>query len=247
MRIISKFYDYYDSSAGYQVDEDLMYIRKTRVVGTADVAPRWYNIHSMVDSGAVYKEQYRTKDRSADFYLYQQCVILAGKPYTYYVLEKRETRRDPEFGWNTFSEIHTFNTLTEARDFLEKNGCPRERGLSYYFDDSTTLEDNIKKYDWNKVHQDSRSPVLSLRAPTYQESRALESLDQFMIEADPNLSEIHFQSIVDPWTVHQEISMYLGGVLSTTGAEMVQLNDRELRQKHGFDKWSFRKMPTKRR
>jgi hypothetical protein len=46
---------------------------------------------------------------------------------------------------------------------------------------------------------------------------------------------------------YQEIAMYLGGVMVSHGREMYELNDAERIQKQGFDKWSFRRPPTKHR
>lgn len=60
-----------------------------------------------------------------------------------------------------------------------------------------------------------------------------------------NLHSLDFGKIMDPYQVFQEISMWIGGVLPKTEQPMYQLSDKEKIDKHGFDKWSFRKMPQK--
>ena len=57
-----------------------------------------------------------------------------------------------------------------------------------------------------------------------------------------NLKEIGFAKAVDPYTLFQELSMWIGGVLPRPGADMVEITDQKIKaHKAGFDKWSFRK------
>lgn len=63
------------------------------------------------------------------------------------------------------------------------------------------------------------------------------------IESNVNLKELQFQKIVDPYTAFQEISMFIGGVLGNPEKEMTELTEKDRINQHGFDKWSFRKLP----
>ena len=57
-----------------------------------------------------------------------------------------------------------------------------------------------------------------------------------------NLKDLQFYKAVDPYTLFQEIEMWLGGVLPGAGNPMVQITDDSIKvAKHGFDKFSFRK------
>ena len=47
-----------------------------------------------------------------------------------------------------------------------------------------------------------------------------------------------------PWGLFA-LSLILGGVMGTGDRPMVQLSDKEVHAKHGFDKWSFRKPPER--
>lgn len=65
----------------------------------------------------------------------------------------------------------------------------------------------------------------------------------------PDLQGCEFYRMMDTHSAFQEISMWVGGVLSSTGPETVTINDERVRiEKRGFDaKKSFRKEPTKRK
>lgn len=57
-----------------------------------------------------------------------------------------------------------------------------------------------------------------------------------------NLKRVDFHKIMDPFTIFQEIQMWLSGVLPKDGPPMVAITDDIIkRDKHGFDKWSFKK------
>jgi hypothetical protein len=60
---------------------------------------------------------------------------------------------------------------------------------------------------------------------------------------DMSLKDIQFYRAVDPYTAFQEIEMYLGGIVPRPGAMTANIEDKYRVEQHGFDKWSFRKMP----
>jgi hypothetical protein len=56
------------------------------------------------------------------------------------------------------------------------------------------------------------------------------------------LKDIGFAVAIDPYTAFQELSMFVGGVLPRSPNPMVELSgEKIMTQKHGFDKWSFRR------
>jgi len=58
------------------------------------------------------------------------------------------------------------------------------------------------------------------------------------------LKELDFVRVIDTYAAFQELSMFVGGVMSRPGAPMVEITDDRVKAaKHGFDNWSFRKMP----
>lgn len=56
------------------------------------------------------------------------------------------------------------------------------------------------------------------------------------------LKDISFQKIIDPFTAMQELSMFVGGVLTENENKMIQISNEDKIHKHGFDKFSFRKL-----
>lgn len=60
---------------------------------------------------------------------------------------------------------------------------------------------------------------------------------------NPLLKEYEFYKIFDAFQAFQEISMFMGGVLGRGEKEIAVVADKYKIAQHGFDKWSFRKMP----
>jgi len=70
-------------------------------------------------------------------------------------------------------------------------------------------------------------------------------IDNKKLIYNPVLKDIEFYKVIDSVTAFQEVSMFISGVLGGNSPEMVQLEDKELIQKHGFNKLSFRKEKQK--
>jgi hypothetical protein len=62
---------------------------------------------------------------------------------------------------------------------------------------------------------------------------------------NPRLADYKFLKRLDPYTIFQEIEMYVGGVLGLGSPNMIEVSDDVKRSQHGFDKWSFKRMPGK--
>lgn len=63
---------------------------------------------------------------------------------------------------------------------------------------------------------------------------------------NPCLKNIGFARIMPPHICFQEIQMYLmGTLLEANIKEPLPLTEKDQVRRHGMDKWSFRKMPTK--
>lgn len=61
------------------------------------------------------------------------------------------------------------------------------------------------------------------------------------------LKDMEFFRQVDPFTAYQEIQMYLMGVLGSSNPVIPEISDTDMRDIKGFDEWSFRKEPRKRK
>jgi len=64
---------------------------------------------------------------------------------------------------------------------------------------------------------------------------------------NPILKDYQFYNKFDAFQTLQEIQMFIGGVLGTNEKETVTIADKYKIKKHGFDKWSFRRMSKKKK
>jgi len=62
---------------------------------------------------------------------------------------------------------------------------------------------------------------------------------------NPMLKDFEFYKVVDAFTAFTELQMFIGGVLGVGEKEIVEVEDKYKISQHGFDKWSFRKEPSK--
>lgn len=66
-----------------------------------------------------------------------------------------------------------------------------------------------------------------------------------LLVLNPILKEFDFQKYMDPYTIYQEIEMFLGNVLTNnTTPKMPVGSDKVIAESKGFTKWSFRTPPA---
>lgn len=63
----------------------------------------------------------------------------------------------------------------------------------------------------------------------------------------PVLKTVEFAKVIPPNILFQELDMWLGGRIGLPGNVMVEVSDEVRAAKHGMDKTSFRKPPSKKR
>lgn len=64
---------------------------------------------------------------------------------------------------------------------------------------------------------------------------------------NPNLKKCNFQTVKDAYSTYQEIFQFVAGTLNKPENKMVKISDKDKVAKHGYNKWSFRKLPTKKK
>ena len=106
------------------------------------------------------------------------------------------------------------------------------RTLLKQMEESQGISDDHGFLQWNV-------PVFAL-----VESRRFHGMNLYK---NPSLMQFGFQNRVDPYTAHQNIAMYLSGVLGTGEKETITVDDKSLLYTKGFDHKSFKKEPTKRK
>jgi hypothetical protein len=236
MRIISKFDDYYDTAFAYGHDDTYTYIRKTEEV-SVDLP----------------ENHYRTWIGSQ--YLNEYAIILGfcGKFYFGHVIEHGLNQTvcwsvsDIEKFINSISDIHLKKELAASFDgkkthsfrfyYNRKRQFKSTReAFEYYF--SQTIPDSTDKFF------EYGTPVFSLE---YRTTRFLSDFRKpsGVLCTNPRLKDLDFYKVMEPYVAFQEIDMFLGGVLGSAHPPMKTISDIAMRDKKGFDEWSFKKKPTK--
>lgn len=99
---------------------------------------------------------------------------------------------------------------------------------SWRFNDlKRILESKLAEDKIMKLHHDTGIPVIYV--------------DENKVIYNPMLSDYSFYKVMDSYSAFQEISMFISGVLGGQSPKIVQLPDKDILTKHGFDKMSFRK------
>jgi len=137
--------------------------------------------------------------------------------------------------------------LDTAGQHISHGSCyDDEHDLKWRVYDATMAQ--AVAFDWTPVHLRFGSPTLMLaRLPQAQRYGInLGGRPDLLTEitVDPCLDMLCFSSRVDAFTLFQEVSMFVDGVMPGHGHEMANLSDKSRVLKGGFDpRYGFRKRP----
>lgn len=237
MKIISDFHDYYDGAFAWR-DETLLYVRnKTESCDASaivDVAPLMVILDKMPEAGNLKKfvisfcgKLYPGYKSNVEwsFYDTEQYVKLLDKA------QKVSVGKDRKF-WDTIDRLD-FDGIKKTLDSKQRYHRYCRTVLSH--SSWKTFRDNVGSLtSSSESHQVLRSPVYMVI-----EGNSVMRNDQLIV--NPILKDFGFASMVDPYTAFQELSMYVGGVLTSQMNPDIDRSDDLIRHQKGFDKWSFRK------
>ena len=231
MKIISKFKDYYDNMRCYSMcSDDFTYIRNTddHLIGK-EIIPQTLDLE-------IFKRDHKIK-----FLLIGFC----GKIYPIFKVEISENY--------TAKKYKIFFDFEKAIEFcIDKKYLNRQiknnqiKSWRYGGKKNHNVEGIIKYYknkydkDYNKLNQyfeEYNTPVFILQR-NYRET---------LISINPRLKDFEFYKIFEGHQAYQEIEMYIGNILLKPDDPDQITDDKILAQNHGFDKWSFKKLPTKKK
>jgi len=222
MRIISPEKDYYDSVQSYGQD-DIKFVRKNRRLDVTDNV-----LIKKVTEGRLHGE---IKKGREEFYVETFSIYYLGNIYNGIEISSLNTRT---YGNKTF-----FYTYEEFINFFgEEIDESRLVSRGWRFERSNFVKDWLKSYpfDLSEVFGDCYIAYI----PGY-----MERLNYYKIEKYPILSKYDFQKVKDPYTIFQEIQMFLCNVANPEPV-MVKISDKDLAYKRGHgDPYSFRKVKEK--
>jgi hypothetical protein len=250
MRIIGG-HDYYDGAMAYGQDRDLVFVRDNRIVENKDCPFDVYYPHGKVTKkngpkwGQRDPSEIETKDKT--YNVSSATVWVAGKRYG----GLRVTSRiDTEYTNEVFWDFDKFIAFIDPLGYRPYN--PSKWDLEYRGGDKyTKLEDWFAVRDATKEEMDWIVENNAAIAIPYQAAdRRQDKMNRAVYEWHINpasvefgLKQMDFQKVMDPYTLFQELSMFVGGVLPRSGNPIVEITDNKIKiAKHGFNHpLSFRK------
>lgn len=253
MRIISKFRDYYDSAQGMGIDDKLTFVRKQEVIKDVDLSDKILSLFKALPRCLRFScsgSSYRVERSLIGFcgYLYP-VFTLSDYHNTYYSYSPETFKYKDKIAYGLEDTV-TFLSLKERRDALKsfnKSRSARELSISYGRR-VAFIRQNLERMNWKIEHTDLfqqyKRPIFLLRKGK-GEWDGREWAGGFELTLNPCLQELEFYRRMDTYTAYQEIAMYLGGVLGVGEPDTLGISDVDMRNAKGFDKWSFKTMPTK--
>ena len=241
MIIVSKFHDYYDRAMSYGIDKRLRFIRKLCVIENLFEMPE--NLTEMLKGlPDIYSHWNNYNQLSIRPFI----VILCGQVHLgYHFYNLKDPSYKHRISYPTDPDIYVYELFSlekvlkkydkeEYERFIKK----RERKISSIFGASfshESMEEIFKRFENKKIdiglHLDEESPILFIGHKNRNT----------IYKKNPILREIQFYKKVNAFTAFQNISVFIGGVVSKSFPPTVELSEKERIGKAGFDKWSFRK------
>lgn len=258
MKIISKFHDYYDIALSQGRDDSIIYLREEReekfllqYTGESYLNSMYKELPSMPSYGNYYFGSNKI-----------HFIGFCGKMYPYIIFTHEAYEKNGALTitrriiYNSNDAVDFFNCFNYKKDlesflYPGKKDKKRFRWNKQDIFTKATFNNYIDKYS-NKVG--CGEIFIKYKVPVF-----LLSFDYFYnrvwggkhvfeegkLILNPCLKDIEFFRIINPYVAFQEIEMFLSGVLGFPAPPMIEITDKDKLAKQGFDKWSFRKMPTK--
>ena len=251
MKIYSKFKDYYDIALVHGSQENLLFERKLQNIDIRKDSRINEKFTSLQLTAMKIHQEMKslsaTYEIERKFKLHPMMVIFCGKVYPgFHVTHESmgasivpvKTVDGCFYDMDSLSSYFRKNE-SNIKDLKEEK---RSRWNSLYFGEKTTkkIEDFFSISGSNKFENDLLEyKIITAVVTSYQNSEG----EHFTINLP--LKEVDFYRKFDPWQAHQEISMYIGGVLAPESKPMIKVADKYKIMGHGFDDMSFRKPPSK--
>lgn len=236
MRIISSFKDYYDSVQIYGVDKTKTYVRETEVCDIKSmeyiavsnhinkIADNKYYINQLHSSC---NSKYKTDPHV--FKYNQIFIFFCGKIFNIVI-------------YNVFDNMTILKNIDELNDVIINYGnrellnkWQKIKNYAFYF---TSMKDEYTKFFNIKENKQTETLFTALNSPCF----CLDVLSNTVI-INPMLKKFEFYTIMDSFTTYQNITMYMDNFLIGPPKNLTEVSDKIKIDKHGYDKWSFRKEP----
>lgn len=223
MRIISKWHDYYDGVMKTGMDREVVYVREAKDVVLEDPLKIGFTTRSTTS--------YSDGRTSGSYTVSTMFLGYCGLIYKLYLVTG-DLGRFAFYDYEEFKDFMLKYKLGSSYDFAERRWWPG-RYQEFKDHDTTAMVELFHKF---------QTPLFLLN-----HERSYRTREKTTITLGPCLKDCGFQKIKDSYTTYQDIFQFVAGVLNHPESTMVKISDKDKIAKHGFDKFSFRKMPAKKR
>lgn len=239
MRIISKFKDYYDGIQGLGFDDKLVFVRHTdNIIVKEKEIEEYLNKISYKGFSSYKSDEYRAKQMFSIPYweIKSNLLIFCGKIYTYYVASFIHND-NKIYAWSINDLIKYFKLNIEYSKSTT-HWQPLFWNKNNFTNEYSRLETSFKA----NINTDISDFCIKYNCPIILCEEAEKYSHKIKLILNPNLKNMNFQRVFNPYQAYQELEMFLGNVLVNDNDKMIKLSDEDRLYKAGFDKWSFRKM-----
>jgi hypothetical protein len=220
MYIVSKFSDYYDGVMGLGIDKTVVYNRTTSFAPYPDKRfdPELYDLLDVLPST-------RTGKQAT---LRGMVLLICGEAIPFIQIEidgKKNNFYSKEklVDFCVAKDIRT--RLTEW--FWRRESIDSWAGMERFLS-------NKKFSTLTRLHHINKCPIILCTSQSKEKAIVL----------NPNLKELGYQTQKDPYTLFQNIYMFISGVLGVNERPMVEVSDKDLADKRGHGgEYSFRTAP----
>lgn len=220
MRILSKFRDYYDIGLANGYDASIVYSRSTEMINAKDHEARHAALVQRLRNAVPTQRRDYARNQTFEFFL----VLLGGRSYP--GVQVLSYPKGVFVSEHWYGRDKILDALTDARPSRLRDLFSRERTASIEsfldLDGGEQFMDELIAARLPLVHADHREG-----APYFTK--------------DPSLKHIQFGKRLDAWSVFQELSMFLGGILAPENRATIAISDQDRLVQHGFNDISFRK------
>lgn len=242
MRIISKNHDYYDGVMAYGADPSIVFERKPIT---------HYNLKEFDPDLEAYLLPLFKLLTGTRRLIEPFAVIFCGKIY---LGIKMAIEKECKCEWHCTCNWYGDKYITVycydiegAIKVLEGEDIDADHELSRramingrFLDISPTKRAEI--FFENTGSDKFTNLMINKKCPILLAENAWDCRAKLKGEENCELKSVKFFKVFDPYTTYQNLSMFIGGVLTKEVNPTVDISDADMVIKKGFDKWSFRKM-----
>lgn len=232
MIIKSSFKDYYDNVQAYGFDPKLVYVRES---DSFEVLRESQDPRQKICEPLISIHNKMPRRPSSDFD--SGVIAFCGKAYPFYSFAD---------GKCYFSYEKLYKAVLHRGSLNEQtiNWLKGKKELGYVRWTRWGSPD-LTKESWDRFKQFSFDIkdefFISMKAPLVM---IYEKFNGTYIQTNPRLYETNFSSVIDPFTAHQTLAMFVGNNMASQMDPNPKISDVLKRDSAGFDEWSFKTHKT---